>query len=128
MLAHLEQDLDGFLGAAFVEIETGRSIAAHSVQLSFDQASVIDAGRIAIEAYRSLPESSENPEHLEDIIVTRGSRIHLYQLVSPTVFLSVSADRAETNLALLKATTRRRIEALPPQNEAAMDQTLEQTA
>lgn len=105
-LISLEQDLDGLVGAAFVDLETGRKLAGHSVRPAFDQSAVANAARAALKAHMALVQPLGGRAHVEDILVTMGEHLHLYHAVTPAVALVISADRAATNLALVRAAAR----------------------
>lgn len=105
-LIHLEQELDGFVGAAFVDLETGRKLAAHTVRPAFNQSAVANAARVALTAQMALVQSLGAHAGVEDILVTMSDRLHLYCAVTPAVVLIVSAERAETNFALVRAAAR----------------------
>jgi hypothetical protein len=110
-LIHVEQELEGLVGAAFVELRSGHVLAAHSVEPEFDQRAVVSAACSSLLAHFAIGGGGRY-ETLEDVVVTTGGHIHVYHLVSPAVFLSLSAARDETNLALVKAAARRCAERL----------------
>lgn len=105
-LIHLEQELDGFVGAAFVEVRSGRFFAAHSVEPGLDQRALVEAARAIVTAHLELGRERRNAQP-EEVIVTTGELIHLYELISADVLLVVNAARDETNLALVRAAARR---------------------
>jgi hypothetical protein len=111
-LAHLEQDVDGFIGAVFVETSTGRQLAAHSVQTGCDLAALAAAAWLAVTAYLKLARGGDGASTLEEIVVADADYLHLSCVLSSSVFLTVSAARSLTNLAMLRAVVRRRSEPL----------------
>ena len=106
-LINLEQEIDGFLGAAFIDLSTGQSLAAHSVRPGFDPSSVSAAGRAAVLSHLELIDSLDTEPNLIDILVTSSYRIYVYQPISHQVFLYIAADREETNPALVKTVVNR---------------------
>lgn len=44
---------------------------------------------------------------LEDMLLTLGDQLHLIKMINETTFLYTAADRASTNLALLRAAVNR---------------------
>lgn len=101
-LIHLEQVVDGFLAAAFVDLGTGRSLAAHSVHPDFDSSAVQVAGHVAIAAQVKLIESLGNGCRLDDILVTTNDFVCFFQPISSHVFLYIAADTEYTNPALVR--------------------------
>lgn len=106
-LINLEQEIDGFLGAAFIDMSTGQSLAAHSVRPGFDPSSVSAAGRAAVLSQFELINSLGTESKLIDVLVTSNDRIYVYQPISHQVFLYTAADREETNPALVKTVVNR---------------------
>lgn len=116
-LAHLEQDLDGFVGASFVEVETGKTLAAHSVRPEFDLTSVgAFSSEMVKQQYRTMKSLNLDGE-LEEMFVTLSGQMHLCHMITPNVFLYLAADRDETNLAMMKVAARLRAEALRADSE-----------
>jgi predicted regulator of Ras-like GTPase activity (Roadblock/LC7/MglB family) len=109
LLAHLEQDVEGFTGAAVVELTSGGLLATHCVQPSFDMASFVRTALLAVRAHRAMADRENSA--LEEIAVADARHFYLYQLLSPTVLLVVAAQRVETTMAMLRAVVRGR--ALP---------------
>jgi hypothetical protein len=118
MLIQLEQQLDGFVGAAFVELATGRKLAAYSVQPAFDPRAVAAAARAAVAAQLSLMKSPDAGSPVVDMLVTMGNELYLYHLVTPAVILIVSADRAATTPGIVGAVARDCIGHLSTQGNA----------
>ena len=106
-LINLEQEIDGFLGAAFIDMSTGQSLGAHSVRPGFDPSSVSAAGRAAVLSQLELVDSLGSESKLIDVLVTSSDRIYVYQPISHQVFLYIAADREETNPALVKTVVNR---------------------
>lgn len=101
-LIRLEQEVDGFLGAAFVDLTTGQSLAAHSVQPHFDSSAVSSAGHAAMTAQLKLIESVGNGCQLNDVMVTTSHCVYVYQPISHSVFLYVAADTEYSSPALVR--------------------------
>jgi len=118
VLVHLEQDLEGFVGAAFVELSSGRLLTAHSIEPWFDQPALAVAGCASLRANQTVRSPSGGAQVVEEVVVLSHDQIHLYELITPTVFLSVSALRNETNIALVKAAARQCLERLQAADEA----------
>lgn len=106
-LIYLEQEVDGFLGAAFIDLDTGQSLVAHSVRPGFDPSLVSAAGHAAILAQQKLMASLGDESVLEDVLVTSSLHVYIYQPISPLVFLYVAADLDETNPALVRSAVKR---------------------
>lgn len=111
-LAHLEQDVDGFMGAAFVDLESERALAVHSVRPEFDLAAMENAGCVAIRAHLASLKTQCEEAFLEEMIVLVTGYIYVFFMLTKSVFLCLAADRDETNLALVKSVVGRRVAGL----------------
>jgi hypothetical protein len=47
--------------------------------------------------------------HLEDMLITLGDQIHLIKMVSPVTFIYLAADRATTNLAIVRVAVNKHL-------------------
>lgn len=112
MLAHLEQEIDGFVGAAFIDAETGHSLAVHCVLPEYPLSSVSAHSSELVKQKRRALKAAGGADDLEEILATTRERFHLYKLVGADILLHVTAAREETTLALLKSTVQRRADEL----------------
>lgn len=112
VIGKIEADVGGFIAASLVDLESGMTLAAKSRRAEFDLslASAYNSEMIKqkLKAIRVLNLNT----NLEDMLLTLGDQLHLIKLVSPTTFLYLAADKASTNLALLRATVNRHAAAL----------------
>ncbi len=112
VLAHLEQEIDGFVGASFVDAQSGRALAVHCVRPEYPLSSIsAHAGELVRHKDRALRAAGVADE-LEEMLVTTRERLHLYKLLGSDVLLYVTAAREETTLALLKTVVQRRADEL----------------
>jgi predicted regulator of Ras-like GTPase activity (Roadblock/LC7/MglB family) len=102
-LTRLEQHVDGFIAAAFVDVDTGMTMVAHALRPEFDLAAASAYNsELVKQKRRTLSALGLEPE-VEDVLITLRDQIHLIRPVSATAFLYLVADRAKTNLALVKS-------------------------
>jgi predicted regulator of Ras-like GTPase activity (Roadblock/LC7/MglB family) len=115
VLAHLEQDVEGFIAAAFVDFVHQKRLASHCVTPSFDQESAFGA---AFATLRS--QATTEFDAPEEIIVTSRDWLHFYLLLSGSVAVIVTAKRTATTIALMQLIVRRAVEKISvPQALAA---------
>lgn len=112
VLAHLEQDLDGFIGASIVDMESGRTLAAHCVRPEFDLDGISTASAETAKLQFEIARLSGSQCLVEEILVLLTDQTHLCQVVSSRFLLFAAVESAETNLAMLKATVRARATVL----------------
>jgi hypothetical protein len=113
LLAHLEQDVEGFAGAAALDLTTGRRLATHCVQPAFDMGTAVRTALVTVRMHQAIADNA-----LEEIAVADARCYHVYQLLDPTVLLVVSARRAATSMAMLRAVIRHHALPLAEQNYA----------
>jgi len=106
-LAYLEQDLEGFIGAAFADVGTATIQVSHCVLPAFALGRWVTAAgemlRSQLHAMEALRASAP-----EEIVVTLDDQIHIVRRVLPDVFLFMAVTRETSNLALLKMAIRAR--------------------
>jgi hypothetical protein len=107
VLSLLEQDVDGFMGAAVVDFATGQPVARLCVQPPFGMSAVIEAAVTAMRAHVAA-ETAVGAGAVEEMGMSDSICFHFYQLVTPGELLVVSALRSEISFALLRAFARRR--------------------
>lgn len=105
-LVYLEQDIDGFLGASFVNMDTHEILAAHSVRPEFPLAAVSGSCSRLVELHCRNMEETEIA--FEEMLLTLGEHFHVCSVVCPGVLLFVAAERTATNLGLIKVSVHSR--------------------
>lgn len=111
-LAHLEQEIDGYVAASFVHLTSGRTLAAHCVRPDYPLGALSGHGRAQLERQRQALTAAESPEQIEELLVTTSAYFHLHAIVAAEVALYVVVSRAETTLAFVKSVIQRRTDAL----------------
>jgi hypothetical protein len=112
VLGRMEADISGFIAASLVDIESGMTLAARSKRADFDLtlASAYNSEMVKqkLKAIRVLNLNSS----LEDMLLTLGDQLHLIRIITPGTFLYLAAERAGTNLALVRGAVQRHVSAL----------------
>lgn len=96
------QQLDGFLGAALVDSESGMTLgmvgAANGINLE-----VAAAGNTeVVRAMRKVMKNLNLRDDVEDTLITLGKQYHLVRPMRsrPEIFFYLALDRSRSNLAL----------------------------
>jgi len=103
----IENDVGGFIAASLVDLESGMTLAAKSRRPEFDLALASAYNSEMVKAKLKTMRVLNLSTHLEDMLLTLGDQIHLIKIVSPGTFLYLAADRAVTNLALVRSAVNR---------------------
>lgn len=112
LLADIERDINGFIGASIVDLESGLPLASSSVRPDFDLevASAFNS-EIVKNKKRTIDALGIDGE-LEDMLLTLNTQLHLLKMLDDDLFTYLAADRQATNLALLRSSVNRRVAAL----------------
>lgn len=98
------QSLDGFIGAALADSNSGLTLGKIAGPGSFNielaAALNTDVMKSKLRAMKSL----KLEDHIEDILITLGAQYHLLRPVSgrPEIFFYVAVDRKRANLAVAR--------------------------
>jgi hypothetical protein len=99
----IQADLPGFIGCSLVDLESGMTLAVKSVRPEFDltAASAFNS-EIVKQKFKTI-RALNLKSTLEEILLTLSDQIHLIRLVGPGSFLYLAADKASSNLALVRS-------------------------
>ncbi|MFO0682848.1 MAG: hypothetical protein U0234_12385 [Sandaracinus sp.] len=112
VIGRIESELPGFVAASLVDLESGMTLAARSRRPDFDLglASAYNSEMVK-QKLKAMKVLNLNTV-LEDMLITLGDQIHLIKLVTPGTFLYLAADRAGSNLALVRTAVARHAASL----------------
>ncbi|HEY4243739.1 MAG TPA: hypothetical protein VGM88_28195 [Kofleriaceae bacterium] len=111
-MSKIESEISGFIAASLVDLESGMTLAARSKRPEFDLALASAYNSEMVKAKFKTMRILNLQTNLEDMLLTLGDQLHLIKIVSPGTFLYLAADRATTNLALVRASVNRNVAAL----------------
>lgn len=112
MLSSIEQDLNGYIAASVVDLESGMTLAAKATRPDFDLTLASAYNSEMVKAKMKTLNVLKLDTKLEDMLLTLGDQIHLIKIVSDSTFIYLAADRASTNLALVRAIVARHAASL----------------
>lgn len=95
-------DIPGFIAASLVDLESGMTLGAKSMRADFDLTAASAYNSEMVKQKLKIMKSLNLRTNLEDMLLTLGDQIHLIKLVTPTTFVYLAADRASTNLAIVR--------------------------
>ncbi|PRB63506.1 hypothetical protein [Microbacterium sp. MYb45] len=112
LIADIARDINGFIGASVVDLESGMPLASSSVRPDFDLdvASAYNS-EIVKNKMRTI-EALGLDATLEDMLLTLDTQLHLLKMITDEMFIYLAADRQATNLALLRSAVNRHVAAL----------------
>ncbi len=108
----IESEVGGFIAASLVDLESGMTLAAKTRRPDFDLALASAYNSEMVKAKLKTVKVLNLQTNLEDMLLTLGDQIHLIKIISPSTFLYLAAERAATNLALVRSTVARHAPSL----------------
>lgn len=111
LIEAIAQDINGFVGASIVDIESGMPLASMSRRPDFDLDVASAYNSEMVKAKRKTIAALGLDAVLEDMLLTLDSQLHLIKLLEGNTFLYLAAEREATNLALLRSAVNRHTSA-----------------
>ncbi len=108
----ISSEIPGFIAASLVDLDSGMTLGARSLRGDFDlTAASAYNSEIVKQKYKIMRALNLNTT-LEDILLTLGDQIHLIKMITPTTFIYLAADRASSNLAIVRNAVNKHAAAL----------------
>lgn len=104
IFAAMEHDIAGFVGVSLVDLESGMTLAVRSARPDFDLAAASAYNSEMVKLKMKTIKALNLKASLEDVLLTLTDQIHLIKLVTPHTFIYLAAERASTNLAIVRST------------------------
>ena len=99
----IENDVNGVIATAVVDLESGMTLAAKSNRPDFDLAVASAYNSELVKQKMKIMRALNLKSSLEDMLLTLTDQFHLIKfLPGGTSFLYLAADRSGTNLAILR--------------------------
>ncbi len=112
-VARIEADMNGFIAASVVDLESGMTLTTRTARPDFDLAVASAYNSELVKQKLKIMKALGLKTTLEDILLTLGDQIHLIKIFpGGHTFLYLAADRASTNLAIVRNSVNRNVAAL----------------
>lgn len=95
-------DIPGFIAASLVDLESGMTLGARSVRPDFDLTAASAYNSEMVKQKLKIMKTLNLRTTLEDMLLTLGDQIHLIKMVTPSSFVYLAAERASSNLAIVR--------------------------
>ena len=113
VIAKIEADMSGFIAASVVDLESGMTLAAKSARPEFDLAVASAYNSELVKQKLKIVKALNLKTTLEDVLLTLGDQLHLIKIFpGGHTFLYLAADRASTNLAIVRNSVNRHVATL----------------
>ena len=108
----IANDIPGFVAASLVDLESGMTLGARSARNDFDLTAASAYNSEMVKQKLKIMKALNLRTTLEDMLLTLGDQIHLIKMVGTTSFVYLAADRATTNLAIVRNGVAKHVAAL----------------
>ena len=99
---HFTNDIPGFIAVSLVDLDSGMTLAVRSNRPEFDLAVASAYNSELVKQKLKIMKALNLKTTLEDMILTLGDQIHFIKLLTPATFLYLAADRASSNIAIVR--------------------------
>jgi hypothetical protein len=109
----IEADVNGVIATSAVDLESGMTLAAKSNRPEFDLVAASAYNSELVKQKMKIMKTLSLKSALEDMLITLSDQFHLIKLLpGGTSFLYLAADRGSTNLAILRNSVNKHVQAL----------------
>ena len=109
----IESDVNGVIATAAVDLESGLTLAAKTNRPEFDLAAASAYNSELVKQKLKIMKTLNLKCELEDMLITLSDQFHLIKfLPGGTSFLYLAAERGGTNLAILRISVNKHVQAL----------------
>jgi predicted regulator of Ras-like GTPase activity (Roadblock/LC7/MglB family) len=109
----IENDVNGVIAAAVVDLESGMTLAAKTNRQEFDLAAASAYNSELVKQKMKIMRTLNLKSSLEDMLITLSDQFHLIKfLPGGTSFLYLATDRSGTNLAILRNSVTKHVAEL----------------
>ena len=98
----IQSEVPGFIAASLVDLDSGMTLAVKSLRADFDLAAASAFNSEIVKQKFKTIKSLGLKSTLEDILLTLSDQLHLIRLVGDRSFIYLAAERAQTNLAIIR--------------------------
>ncbi len=112
-IAKIENDVNGVIATAVVDLESGMTLAAKSNRSDFDLTVASAYNSELVKQKMKIMRALGLKSNLEDMVLTLTDQIHLIKILpGNATFIYLAADRGATNLAILRTSVNKHTNAL----------------
>jgi len=105
----IASEMPGYMAASLVDLESGMTLGLKSVRPDFDLAAASAYNSEMVKQKQKIMKALNLRTTLEDMLITLGDQIHVIRLVTPTTFIYLAADRASTNIAIVRVAVNKHL-------------------
>lgn len=111
-LKKISQEVNGFIAVSLVDMDTGMTLGQKTVNPNFDLGVASAYNTEMVKQKLKIMRTLNLKGSLEDMLLTLSDQLHLIKFVTAKTFIDLVADRASTNLAVIRATVQKYVDVL----------------
>jgi hypothetical protein len=108
----IQADIPGFIASSLVDLDSGMTLAVKTVRPDFDLAAASAFNSEIVKQKFKTIKSLNLKSNLEEVLFTLSDQIHMIRLAGPGAFVYLAADRATSNLAIVRSAVIKHTAAL----------------
>jgi predicted regulator of Ras-like GTPase activity (Roadblock/LC7/MglB family) len=113
MIAKIENDVNGVIATAAVDMDSGMTLAAKSNRSDFDLTVASAYNSELVKQKMKIMRALNLKSSLEDMLLTLSDQVHLIKILpGGASFLYLAAEKSGTNLAILRTSVNRHVSQL----------------
>ena len=99
----IREDVPGFIAASLVDLDSGMTLAVLAERPDFDLARASAFNSEVVKQKKKTIAALNLNSTLEDILLTLSDQLHIIKMVNESAFIYLAADRASSNLAIIRS-------------------------
>jgi len=108
----IQADIPGFIAISLVDLDSGMTLAVKTARPDFDLAAASAFNSEIIKQKFKTIKSLNLKSALEEVLFTLTDQIHMIRLVGTGSFVYLAAEKATSNLAIVRSAVIRHISGL----------------
>ena len=95
-------EIPGFIAVSLVDLDSGMTLAVHSARPEFDLAAASAYNSEMVKQKLKTMRALNLNSTLDDMLLTLSDQLHLIKMMGTSAFLYLAAERAGSNLAIIR--------------------------
>jgi predicted regulator of Ras-like GTPase activity (Roadblock/LC7/MglB family) len=112
VLEKIQSDVNGFIAASLVDLDSGMTLAVKTVRSDFDLTAASAYNSELVKQKLKIMRTLGLTGTIEDMLISLSDQIHIIKLMNPGTFLYLAVDKKVSNLAIVRTAVQRHMSTL----------------
>ena len=112
VLEKIQSDVNGFIAASLVDLDSGMTLAVKTVRSDFDLTAASAYNSELVKQKLKIMKTLALSGTIEDMMISLTDQIHIIKLMNPGTFLYLAVDKKASNLAIVRTAVQRHLSGL----------------